>query len=242
MGAMNLIFDDDVDEVGSDTEAFCPKCKADTAHVIVSKYEDEIRKVQCNPCGDVHAYRKPRGETEEEVVEPVTKKRAPKAKPTWEQVMAKSKKEPRLYMIADRYTDNELISHPKFGKGFVSEVIGTDKIEVTFQTEKRVLVHNRKGMSLPPAAYAHVVDNTKLSKNDRRRAAVQQAAVKAAKNRATKTKPTPSVKPAKAKPSRAKVVAARPTKAKPKARAAASARAKPATRKPLRAAAGKKKR
>ena len=62
----DFIFDDDVDEVGAEVEAHCPKCKADTQHVVISKYEDEIRRVQCNPCGDVHPYRKPRGESEEE--------------------------------------------------------------------------------------------------------------------------------------------------------------------------------
>ena len=149
---MVSIFDDDVDEVGSEIEAFCPKCKADTTHVIVSKYEDEIRRVQCNPCGDVHAFRKPRGEVEDEPPEPIAaKKRAAKVKPTWDQVMAKNKKPPRLYVVAEAYRDNEVLSHPKFGTGFVSEVIGLDKIEVTFQTEKRVLIHNRQGMSLPAA-------------------------------------------------------------------------------------------
>src|SRR5258706_163753 len=58
----DFIFDDDVDEVGAEVEAFCPKCKADTTHVVISKYEDEIRPVQCNPCGDVHSYPKPKGE------------------------------------------------------------------------------------------------------------------------------------------------------------------------------------
>jgi len=48
---MDFMFEDEVDEVGSDVEAFCPKCKADTTHVVISKYEDEIRRVQCNPCG-----------------------------------------------------------------------------------------------------------------------------------------------------------------------------------------------
>jgi hypothetical protein len=155
------IFDDDADEVGSEIDAYCPKCKSDTTHVIISKYEDEIRRVQCNPCGDVHAFRKPRGEVDDEPPEPISaKKRAAKVKPTWEQVMAKAKKQPRLYLLAEQYHDNELVSHPKFGVGFVSEVIGTDKIEVTFKEEKRVLIHNRKGMSLPPAAYAHAVDTT----------------------------------------------------------------------------------
>ena len=74
---MDFMFEDDVDEVGSDVEAYCPKCKADTTHVVISKYEDEIRRVQCNPCGDVHSFRKPRGEAEEDIPEPVAaRKRA----------------------------------------------------------------------------------------------------------------------------------------------------------------------
>jgi hypothetical protein len=251
---MDFIFDDDVDEVGSEVEAFCPKCKADTAHVIMSKYEDEIRRVQCNPCGDVHAFRKPRGEENEEVPEPTsTKKRAAKAKPTWEQVTAKSKKEPKLYIVADRYGDNDLISHPKFGIGFVSDVIGLDKIEVTFQAERRVLVHNRKGMSLPPAAYAHAVDATLPAKGRKgakqAAAAVKKGAAKEAKE--AKKAPVAAKKPVVAKPVKqarpvakakvkAKVAASRPTKAKPKSRAAAPVRAKPAARKPVRTAAGKK--
>src|SRR5215471_14676038 len=99
-----FIFDDDVDEVGAEVEAHCPKCKADTTHVIISKYEDEIRRVQCNPCGDVHSYRKPRGESEEPE-EPATPKKKVKAKPTWEQVMAKSKKAPRPYALGEYFKE-----------------------------------------------------------------------------------------------------------------------------------------
>ncbi|HEX2572287.1 MAG TPA: hypothetical protein VH877_22270 [Polyangia bacterium] len=146
---MDFIFDDEVDESGAEIDAFCPKCKADTAHVVVHKYEDEIRRVQCTPCGDVHPYRKPRGADEEEAPEPVVKKRPAKAKPTWEQVMAKPRKEIKPYVISQEYRDGDLISHPTFGAGFVSESIGPDKIEITFQSGRRILVHNRRGMSLP---------------------------------------------------------------------------------------------
>src|SRR5258706_10552569 len=113
---MDFMFEDEVDEVGSDVEAYCPKCKGDTTHVVISKYEDEIRRVQCNPCGDVHAFHKPRGE-DEEAAEPAPKKKAPKAKPTWEQVMAKSKKQPKDYAISDYFKEMEILSHPKFGIG-----------------------------------------------------------------------------------------------------------------------------
>lgn len=149
---MDFIFDDEVDESGAEIDAFCPKCKADTSHVVVHKYEDEIRRVQCTPCGDVHPYRKPRGADEEEAPEPVVKKRPAKAKPTWEQVMAKPRREIKPYVISQEYRDGDLISHPTFGAGFVTETIGPDKIEITFQSGRRILVHNRLGMSLPASA------------------------------------------------------------------------------------------
>ena len=202
-----FIFDDDVDEVGAEVEAHCPKCKADTQHVVVSKYEDEIRRVQCNPCGDVHPYRKPRGESEEEEAAPPVKKKAVKAKPTWEQVMAKhAKKQPKAYQLGEYFKEMEVLSHPKFGLGFVTENIGDDKIEVTFKDDKRVLVHNRKGLTLPfmrPVAQpkgkkgkaaAPVVAAPAPSVNG---SAKKGAAKAAAKAKAAPAKPAPKAKPQK---------------------------------------------
>lgn len=114
----DFIFDDDVDDVGAEVEAHCPKCKADTTHVIISKYEDEIRRVQCNPCGDVHSYRKPRGEGDaEDGPEPAPKKKAAKAKPTWEQVMAKSKKPPAPYALGEYFKEMAIILPPQVRRG-----------------------------------------------------------------------------------------------------------------------------
>src|SRR5437870_13802995 len=61
---MDSSFEEDADEVGGEIEAYCPspRCKADTTHTIISMYEDEVRRVQCVVCGEVHAYRKPRGD------------------------------------------------------------------------------------------------------------------------------------------------------------------------------------
>jgi hypothetical protein len=149
------MFEDEVDEVGSDVEAYCPKCKGDTTHVVISKYEDEIRRVQCNPCGDVHSYRKPRGEVEDDVPEPIAaKKRAMIKKHSWEEFFAKhSDKNAKPYEFRERYNENVIVTHPKFGKGFVSEVVSDSKVEITFKDSRRVLVHNRKDMpGLPLAA------------------------------------------------------------------------------------------
>lgn len=141
------MFDDEQEDVGQEIEAYCARCKTDTPHTVVSRYEDEIRRVRCNTCEDIHAFRKPRGEDAEEPEAPVRKK-AVKAKPTWDQIMAKKKKEPRVYNVNEVFTELEVVNHPTFGVGFVSEMIGRDKIEVTFQQDKRILVHNRQGLSL----------------------------------------------------------------------------------------------
>jgi hypothetical protein len=152
---MDFMFEDEVDEVGSDVEAYCPKCKGDTTHVVISKYEDEIRRVQCNPCGDVHSFRKPRGDVEDDVPEPIAaKKRAMMKKLTFEEFFAKhSDKNAKPYEFREHYHENVIVTHPKFGKGFVSEILSDSKAEVTFKDSRRVLVHNRKDMpGLPLAA------------------------------------------------------------------------------------------
>lgn len=152
---MDFMFEDEADEVGSDVEAYCPKCKGDTTHVVISKYEDEIRRVQCNPCGDVHSYRKPRGEVEDDVPEPVAaRKRALLKKATWEEFFAKhGEKDGKPYEFREHYRENHIVVHPKFGKGYVSEIVSDSKVEITFKDARRVLVHNRKDIpGLPLAA------------------------------------------------------------------------------------------
>jgi Zn ribbon nucleic-acid-binding protein len=158
---MDFIFEEDMDEVGSDIEAYCPKCKADTAHTVITKYEDEVRRVQCSPCGDVHAFRKPRGEVDDEIPEPIAaKKRALAKKPSWQEAMDKigpnkANNQARAYSIRDHYHEGDIVSHPKFGVGFVTE-ISENKAEITFQDERRVLVHNRPDLAAQMPAIAPI--------------------------------------------------------------------------------------
>ena len=139
---------DTPDEASTDIEAFCARCKGDTPHTVVSRYQDEIRRVRCNSCEDIHAYRRPRGDEGGDSVEPQGKRKPLKAKPTWEQVRSKSKSEPRPYNGDEVYCDLDVLTHPVFGVGFVSELIGQNKVEVTFQSDKRILIHNRKLLPL----------------------------------------------------------------------------------------------
>ncbi|HLK90176.1 MAG TPA: hypothetical protein VKZ18_09795 [Polyangia bacterium] len=249
---MDFMFEDEVDEVGSDVEAYCPKCKGDTTHVVISKYEDEIRRVQCNPCGDVHSFRKPRGDVEDDVPEPIAaKKRAMMKKLTWEEFFAKhSDKNAKPYEFREHYHENVIVTHPKFGTGFISEIMSDSKAEVTFKDSRRVLVHNRKDMpGLPLAAEGdgHPSD-TKLNKNGKLAAApkAKPAKAPAVAKEAHKPAPAPAKPAAKAPAGRsmkapvktapaAKVAQrtakpARPVRSAPRPRAAAKRPAKAAKR------------
>jgi len=177
---MDFMFEDDVDEVGSDVEAYCPKCKADTTHVVISKYEDEIRRVQCNPCGDVHSFRKPRGEAEEEMPEPVAaRKRALLKKASFEEFFAKhSDRNAKSYEFRETYKENNIVVHPKFGKGFISEVVSESKVEVTFADARRILVHNRKDIPGSPVGAEDdgLPSNTPVAKPAKKETAKAKAA------------------------------------------------------------------
>jgi hypothetical protein len=229
---MDFMFEDEVDEVGSDVEAYCPKCKGDTTHVVISKYEDEIRRVQCNPCGDVHSFRKPRGDVEEDVPEPIAaKKRALMKKPTFDEFFAKhSDKNAKPYEFREHYHEGAIVTHPKFGRGFVSEIVSDSKVEVTFKDAKRVLVHNRKNMpGLPLAAEGDgIAPNSKIGKKLKKEAKAAAAA------------PPPKAKPVvRAQPPAAKA-AKRTAKPARSVRVASGKRAAKVAKKPAKVAKRKK--
>jgi hypothetical protein len=202
---MDFMFEDDVDEVGSDVEAYCPKCKADTTHVVISKYEDEIRRVQCNPCGDVHSFRKPRGEAEEDMPEPVAaRKRALLKKQTWEEFFAKhGEKNAKPYEFRETYRENAIVFHPKFGKGYISEVVSESKVEITFADARRILVHNRKDIPGSPVGREDdgLPSTTPAPKATGKSAkAAEKAATKAAAAKPATSKPPVLVKAPAPKP------------------------------------------
>lgn len=199
---MDLMFEDEVDEVGSDVEGYCTKCKADTTHVVISKYEDEIRRVQCNVCGDVHSFRKPRGEVEDEVPEPVSaRKRALMKKPTWEEFFAKHKASAaKPYQFRLEYNEQAIVEHPKFGVGFVSEVVSNSKVEITFKDGRRILVHNRGDIPGLPTGDGTPSDQEPPAKGKSAAKAAPKAPVKADK---AKSAPEKVVKPPKLQPDRA---------------------------------------
>jgi len=145
---MDSIFEEEADEIGGEIEAYCPspRCKADTTHTIISMYEDEVRRVQCVVCGEVHAYRKPRGDGAEGDGE--GSKKSSSKRLTWDDALGRATDtdlgNARPFSIRDTYEDGDVVHHPAFDIGFVIEQLPDNKVEVIFRDGgSRILVHNR---------------------------------------------------------------------------------------------------
>jgi len=130
---------------GGETEAYCPKCRADTTHVILESYGDEVRRVQCGVCGDIHSFKPPRGRDDESPEPLSVSKRKSMKKLSWldgvhtYDVGAAVRYSPRTLL-----QPHQIVVHPTFGVGYVSELFGDNKAELIFRNDlARTLVHGR---------------------------------------------------------------------------------------------------
>ena len=170
---MDSIFEEEADEVGGEIEAYCPspRCKADTTHTIISMYEDEVRRVQCVVCGEVHAYRKPRGDAAEEGSASDSPRRSQTSRVSWEEAISKASEADltncRPYSIRDTYEIGDVVAHPKFDVGFVTELLPDNKVAMVFkdEAEPRILVHNRGDLapSMPGIRNAKRLQRSRVS-------------------------------------------------------------------------------
>ncbi len=85
------------------------------------------------------------GEEDDEMLPSVLYKgiTRPKTEEDWRQLLLEASKEgvPE-YKITDTYRDGSLLTHPVFGLGVVSKVISPRKMEVIFETSKKLMAMN----------------------------------------------------------------------------------------------------
>ncbi len=85
------------------------------------------------------------GEEEEDLMPSVLYKGVsrPKTDDDWRQLLMEASKEgvPE-YKLTDTHKDGDLVVHPEFGLGVVSKVISARKMEVIFESSKKLMAMN----------------------------------------------------------------------------------------------------
>ncbi len=124
--------------VGDPIEARCTKCRKNNEHVILIIEEEAPIKVQCGICSRQHKFRLPIAEKKPAVRRVVSHRDAERKE--WEGLRATNDEHKATdYCMTSAYKVKAQINHPSFGLGFVQRVAGAQKVEVLFETGKKMM-------------------------------------------------------------------------------------------------------
>ena len=137
-------------EAGNEINSRCLKCKDVTNHTIVAMADGKIAKVVCNVCGGRHNYR-PESPANAAAAKRKTTRAASMAKAKsakieaqYEELLAERNPSKALsYAMTDIYKENDLLDHPLFGLGVITEKVLPNKIEVLFREGSKLLICGR---------------------------------------------------------------------------------------------------
>ncbi len=137
-------------DVGQDIDAYCSSCKLVLAHTIIAKVGDLPKRVKCNTCNKEHVYRSAAKKSATKRSS-TTKSSAAKKKPSTRAISShfdtlldgRSVEEALAYSPKMQLQLSDLINHPSFGLGVVSQVKSSGKVEVVFPEVVKVLIYGR---------------------------------------------------------------------------------------------------
>lgn len=127
----------------------CKKCGAERYHIVLAHTSATGAKIECEICHSKKAYKLSSGKPKKVTGAAAAKKaQAVEAKKSahgkeFSELMSSAKGELQKYNMKAKFSLNQKIEHPKFGLGVV-RVSLPEKIEVVFNDEIRMLVHNRQ--------------------------------------------------------------------------------------------------
>lgn len=151
---------------GSEIDSYCTKCRMDLGHRIVAMVGGAPKRVLCLTCNTEHNYRAPQSAKQRDASVRVRGTRAESARPgpgtMGVRAAAKARTENQRYegwasktlgQAVDAFTRysmdhtfkvGELVMHPKFGEGYVDQVLEDGKVNVMFREGAKVLAHHAK--------------------------------------------------------------------------------------------------
>ncbi|HEY7726607.1 MAG TPA: hypothetical protein VH880_14825 [Anaeromyxobacteraceae bacterium] len=127
--------------VGGEVDAFCTRCGLLLAHTVHAMVGQRPVRVECNTCHAVHAWRSPPGASSAAAT------RAPRARTRTlsfdDLLRSRDLARAAPYSPQGRFALDQVIEHPVFGTGLVTALKDGGKLEVTFRSAVRVLVHGK---------------------------------------------------------------------------------------------------
>jgi hypothetical protein len=134
-------------KVGGEVDAFCTRCELSLAHTVHAVVDGRPVKVECNTCHTVHRYRGSIGAAARSTASRAAGAgRTVREKPAvvgFDDLLAARKGTAQPYSPKRTYAVDDVVDHPTFGRGFVSALRDGGKIEVTFRSDVKLLVHAR---------------------------------------------------------------------------------------------------
>jgi hypothetical protein len=149
-------------KAGSEIDAWCTSCRLTLNHRVVAMVAGVPKRVLCLTCNKQHNFRRPKGDGGSEPATLASGKAgsssAKSSKKSTAAIASKSSSATREWQtnVADRdsadfvpysihttFEPGQLVSHPKFGWGYVKETLASQKLCVLFKDGPRTLVHGR---------------------------------------------------------------------------------------------------
>ena len=135
-------------KVGGEVDALCTRCELVLAHTIHALLAGRPVKVECNTCHTVHRYRPPAGHTggpgRVRIVRAGQSVRERPAVSGFDELLAsRDVGAAQPYSPRKRFAVGDVVDHAVFGRGFVSGLRDGDKVEITFRSDVKILVHGR---------------------------------------------------------------------------------------------------
>jgi hypothetical protein len=151
-------------KAGSEIDAWCTSCRLTLNHRVVAMVAGVPKRVLCLTCNKQHNFRRPKADGANES-SPASSKlasgktgsasksskkssaitpKSPSPAREWQTNVAdRDSAEFVPYSIHTTFEPGQLVSHPKFGSGYVKETLQAQKLCILFKDGPRTLVHGR---------------------------------------------------------------------------------------------------
>lgn len=126
---------------------FCKKCETDRYQTVLTHPTSTSAKIKCEVCAKTSTWKLPTTAAEKKRKASANAGKSPRARSShreqWELLLSSNATAAEEdYNLKKKFEPNTLLKHPKFGRGFV-RATQPDKIEVVFEDEVKMLMHNR---------------------------------------------------------------------------------------------------